>query len=238
MKSTKHTHQHFLIWSFIIGLLLLIIILFVIVSFEVDIRYNKCIITSDALISIMATFIGICSAIMLGAQIYFVHHRLQIEKEFDNRTNEINKKLLELEELNLVVNDALASSHYNANSFLEGILDVIKNVVYMSNNTQNSDDRYTSKIGYAVYSIAKNIKNYQNDILVKRNDSDRIKEIISDWSHYYALIDRTALHDDFVREKFRHLDEIMIYPMKEKGKDFKFTVDEKNMNILYSYAKD
>lgn len=88
-------------------------------------------ISPEALIAIIATFIGVCTALMLGAQIYSVYNKTQAEHEYDEKLNEvttwfktstseyekkledINESIRNIEKLKHSVNDALAGIHYN-----------------------------------------------------------------------------------------------------------------------------
>lgn len=66
--SNKYIHSHSLIWTVLISCFGLIVLLLLFLCMKGHINYAESSISSDALIGIIATFIGVCTALMLGAE--------------------------------------------------------------------------------------------------------------------------------------------------------------------------
>lgn len=165
----------------------------------------------DGYIGAVATMIAICSAIMLSAQIYSVHHKSQEEKEYKKELESIKQWFIstsakhedELHNLNKTsksiymvkyhVNDALAGLHYNESKYLEGIIDVMENIyiVIAIPEVFPTQFEYKSKLGYLCYSIAKNLKRYENDTMIKGLNRESLLRIKDRWNKRFSQIEST-----------------------------------------------
>ena len=121
---------------------------------------------------------------MLGAQIYTVFRSSQSEKELQNKLKEVEDKYdaysrqieiklnevsnikNEIEYIRYHNNDSLAAAHYIMNSKFRGTLNVLDNIHLLLTKKVSFDDN-VNKYKFAIYSIAKNFKEYKSDVYVE-----------------------------------------------------------------------
>ena len=255
--SNKYIHSHSLIWTVLISCFGLIVLLLLFLCMKGHINYAESSISSDALIGIIATFIGVCTALMLGAQIYSVYNRTQIEREYDEKLNEIttwfktstseyerkleavNGSIRNFEKLKHSVNDALAGIHYNEGKLLEGILNVLDNVVILTNNQEPFCEELIGKADFAIYAIAKNLKEYKNDITVKKEDIRGYIHFSNKWKVQYELIDFSSQCGKHIMKRMNNLNTI-VNKLTDNILAFKFKVgmEKDHLAILNEYARD
>lgn len=256
MSKIKN-HSHSLIWVTLIGCLALIILLLLYICTNGHIDYSSGSISADALIGIIATFIGVCTALMLGAQIYSVYSRTQAEREYDQKLDEvtkwfkmsteeyrkkledINESIRNFERLKHSVNDALAGIHYNEKKLLEGVLNVIDNLVILTNNQEQFGEEFKGKADFAIYAIAKNLKEYKDDIIIKKEDLNGYIYFRDKWKDRYALINFTSQCGQHIEKRVKELNRI-INKLSDNINAFKFKVgiEKEDLAILNSFAHD
>lgn len=255
--SNKSIHSHSLIWTFLIGCLALVVLLLLFLCINGHINYTDSSISSAALIGIIATFIGICTALMLGAQIYSVYNRTQTEREYDEKLNEItiwfktstseyekkleavNESIRNFEKLKHSVNDALAGIHYNEGKLLEGVLNVLDNVVILTNNQEPFGEELMGKADFAIYAIAKNLKEYKNDITVKKEDIRGYIHFSNKWKILYESIDFSSQCGKHIVERMSNLN-VIVNKLTDNILAFKFKsgMEKEHLAILNEYAHD
>lgn len=114
--------------------------------------------TIGIVVGVTATFIGVCTTLMLGAQIYTVYRSSQSERElqdkikelegkYDKYKNQIGDKLNEvvsvkneIEYIRYHNNDSLAAAHYIMNSKFRGTLNVLDNIHLLLTKKVSFDD--------------------------------------------------------------------------------------------------
>jgi len=256
MKQQK-THSHHFIWAVLIGCFVLIFLLLLYHCMNGHVNYEESSISSDAFIGIIATFIGVCTAIMLGAQIYSVYNRTQTEREYDMKFNEItewfrisiddykkqlddlNKSIRKFEKLKHSVNDALAGIHYNEGKMLEGALNVLDNVGILTKNQQLFGKELIEKADFAVYAIAKNLKEYENDVIIKKRDTKGFIYFYDKWKELYKSIDFSTQCGKHIVERMEKLNNI-VNKLNDNILAFHFKVgmEENHIVLLNEYAHD
>lgn len=253
----KEKHSHSLLWTVLIGCIALIIVILFLICTKGQIDFNNSCISPDAFISLLTAFIGICAALMLGAQIYSVYNRTQTERDYDNKLNEITnwfkKSTSEYEEklknmdatihnfekLKHSVNDALASFHYNEKQLFKGIINVLNNIVILSNNQDLFGDEILEKADFAIYAISKNLKKYKDDDIMKKEDMKGYIHFSNEWKAKYKLINFSTEGGKHIKERIENLN-VIVNKLTDNIFAFKFKVgiEEKHLAILNEYAKD
>lgn len=231
-KVTKHSHP--IMWV-AIGIAYGIILL---ISFLVATHlkvYKTGEMGLEAFLGIMGTFIAICAAIMVAAQIYAIYNRIQVEKEYDEKLNEVKcwfseikgqydsdltKMFKATEKLNVLkyhINEAMGGVHYSEGKKLEGIVDVMENVyIFTSNETMFLDyfNNSTERISAAPYFIAKNMKEYASDIMVIKGNTQGLKRILNRWNKRYSQLNNDLLTVHLIIEDLIRLNTIFNKVMK------------------------
>lgn len=227
MNNKKHNHA--LIWL-AIGILYCIIILIVIMlTTYVEDQEKLKIFSLEGFLGTIGTFIAICTAIMLGAQIYSIYNRTQSEKEYDEKLDEVTSWFLESSESNTAelakiskatknlsilkyhLNEAMGGVHYNEGKKLEGIIDVMENVYAFTSNEElfiEYFDGYKEKLNAACYFIAKNMKEYASDKMVESPDIKGLIRIQCRWNKRYAQLDKDAQTVKFIQDRIDKLNDI------------------------------
>ena len=253
----KRNHSHSLIWTVLIGCLTLIVLLLLYLCMNGHVNYSESSISSDALMGIIATFIGVCSALMLGAQIYSVYSRTQTEREYNEKLNEItiwfknstsehekqlkslNKSIKNLERLKHSVNDALAGIHYSDNKMLKGILNVLDNIVILTNHQEQFGDKYNEKVDYAIYSIAKNLKRYKDDITIKSQNVSQFIEFYNNWQEEYKAINFSSECGTHIEKQINRLNNIVnAFSRNILNSHFEVGINTEDFRKLNEYAQD
>lgn len=256
MKKASHSHN--LLWSVLIGCIILDVLILLYLCVRGRIYYSPNGISSDALISILATFIGICTAFMLGAQIYSVYNRTQAEREYDDKLNdivkwnkdsssrhdhelqELNKSIKQFEKVKYSVNDALAGIHYNERKYLEGTLNVLLNIKTLTDNKGlfNKKECF-SKLDFSIYVIAKNLKRYENDKDILEKNSKRVLEYKDKWNDIYATISVKTEEGEYIKGKLSKLNEI-VNKLVDDLTAFQFNIQMNTVHIqmLQDMARD
>lgn len=161
--------------------------------------------TIEGLVGIIGAFIGVCTTLMLGAQIYTVFRSSQSEKELQNKLKEVEDKYdaysrqieiklnevsnikNEIEYIRYHNNDSLAAAHYIMNSKFRGTLNVLDNIHLLLTKKVSFDDN-VNKYKFAIYSIAKNFKEYKSDVYVINNDKKHFEEFFIKWNERFVSI--------------------------------------------------
>lgn len=256
MKKASHSHN--LLWSVLIGGIILDVLILLYLCVRGRIYYSPNGISSDALISILATFIGICTAFMLGAQIYSVYNRTQAEREYDDKLNdivkwnkdsssrhdhelqELNKSIKQFEKVKYSVNDALAGIHYNERKYLEGTLNVLLNIKTLTDNKGlfNKKECF-SKLDFSIYVIAKNLKRYENDKDILEKNSKRVLEYKDKWNDIYATISFKTEEGEYIKGKLSKLNKI-VNKLVDDLTAFQFNIQMNTVHIqmLQDMARD
>lgn len=255
-------HSHFWISIGLAACILLCIVVLILIIFNQN--NNGSTLTLDGYIGAMATLIAICTAIMLGAQIYSIYHRSQTEKEYDqkleqitdwfrNSTEEYNRELAKLSKtnntLNMIkyhVNNALGSMHYNEDRKFDGIIDVLENIYILVNNAELfSVDDQIDKLQAACYYIAKNLKQYKKDKLYISKDPKGINRIQERWNKRIRQLDEILVGKplcDTKKQIFENLKKLSsIFNEMLDGLIYEkdaYRMSDEDMNTLKAMAKD
>lgn len=253
----KNHHSHSLIWIILISCFVLNILLLFFLCMNGHINFNEVTISSDSFICIISTFIGICTALMLGAQIYSVYSRTQTERYYDMKLNEVTDWVVEstadyedklkrinysvhnFEKIKLSVNDALAGIHYNERKFLNGIINVLDNIIILTNNQDLFGDEIFEKLDFAIYAISKNLKEYKNDEIIKKADMKGYIHFSKEWKTKFKLIDFSTESGKHIKERIENLNKI-INKLTDNTLAFSFRVgiEREHLSLLNEYAHD
>ncbi len=257
MKAKNHNHA--LIWLAVgvlyCGVLLTIIMM---ITYTED-KGQFELFTLDGFLSVIGTFIAICTAIMLGAQIYSIYNRTQSEKEYDLKLEEvktwfrrssenyaeelakISKATKHLSLLKYHLNEAMGGVHYTEGKKLEGIIDVMENVyTFTSDEDLFMDyfDGYKEKLNAACYFIAKNMKEYFSDKMVCSSDIKGLIRIQGRWNKRYSQLNDEAQTVRFIKERIDTLNDIFNRLIDGLVVNNKFRMSEKDWKTLSDMAKD
>lgn len=218
------------------------------------------VISLESFLGSIGTFIAICSAIMLGAQIYSIYNRTQEEKEYDEKLDEVTSWFLESSEnytaelakiskatknlsvLKYHLNEAMGGVHYNEGKKFEGIIDVMENVYAFTSNEVlfiEYFDGYKEKLNAACYFIAKNMKEYASDKMVVSPDIKGLIRIQCRWNKRYSQLNRAAQTVTFIQERIDKLNDIfnrLIDGLIDNNCKYRMT--DKDWKTLVEMAKD
>lgn len=253
--NRRNSHSHHLIWAVLIGCFVLIVLLLLFICLKGHISYIGGTISLEAIIGIIATFIGVCTAIMLGSQVYSVYNRTQSEREYDRKFIKITnwferyttdstrqmsllkKSINEFEILKHSVNDALAGIHYHDNKMFKGILNVLDNIVILTNNKQLFGGEFESKVDFAVYAIAKNLTEYKMDEIVREHSIKKFIDFYGKWTESYTLIDFSICKEQ-QNIRMREINNI-IHQIYNKVTNSNFTnlITQEQLNLLNRYIR-
>lgn len=201
-------HSHFRLWLAIFFIAIFVVVAIILALFEVHHP-----IPDSTYLGIIGTFVAICTAIMLATQIYSIFSRTQVEKDYDEKLNYIiewfeessKKHEQELEKLSKAtrtlhvlkyhVNDAMGGVHDNENRKIEGVIDVMENIYTITSNEglfkEYFDIEFDAKLCIAIYFIAKNLKRYKSDEVVKRKDGEELGRLRNRWNKRFNQIIET-----------------------------------------------
>lgn len=214
IKDSKSFQCTLLISCFLV---LVFILLFLFISSFVNKESNVA--SIEVIIGVLASFMGVCSAIMLASQIYTLYWRYNWERDYDRKINElegnfnkyideINNKVEEFKIGNLTLkridyhnNDALAASHYNLGKKFEGVLNVLDNMNILLMNKELFENN-EPRLGFAIYSIAKNFKEYKTDTLIKKDNTKGFIEFYNKWNSKYHKIKELLKEEKEIFDKF------------------------------------
>lgn len=253
-------HNHAFIWL-AIGVLYCVFIFVAIMStIYVEDKGQFELFRLDSFLGVIGTFIAICTAIMLGAQIYSIYNRTQSEKEYDQKLDEVTTWFLESSESNqeelskvakatknlsllkYLINEAMGGVHYNEGKKLEGIIDVMENIYTFTcdeNLFANYFDGYKEKLNAACYFIAKNMKEYNSDKMVTTPDIKGLIRIQERWNKRYSHLKKDAETVKFIQERIDTLNDIFNRLIDGLiNNNCKFKMGEKDWNTLCEMAKD
>lgn len=253
--NRRNSHSHHLIWAVLIGCFVLIVLLLLFICLKGHISYIGGTISLEAIIGIIATFIGVCTAIMLGSQVYSVYNRTQSEREYDRKLIRITKwferyiedsthqmdllkkSINEFERLKHSVNDALAGIHYHDKKMFKGILNVLDNIVILTNNKQLFGNEFESKIDFAVYAIAKNLTEYQMDEIVQEHSIKKFMDFYGKWIENYKLINFSICKEQ-LNIRIREIHNIM-NQLNDRFLNSNFTnlITQEQLDLLNSYIR-
>lgn len=258
MNDKKHNHAF--IWL-AIGVLYcaLLMTVIAITIYTEDVGQFR-IFTLDGFLGAIGTFIAICTAIMLGAQIYSIYNRTQSEKEYDQKLDEVTSWFLESSEnnqeelskvakatknlslLKYLINEAMGGVHYNEGKKLEGIIDVMENIYTFTCDEDlfvNYFDGYKEKLNASCYFIAKNMKEYTTDKMVLSPDIKGLIRIQERWNKRYSRLNKEAETVVFIQDRINALNDIFNRLIDGLiGTNCKFKMDKKDWETLCDMAKD
>lgn len=201
----------------------------ILLTIYVEKNENLRILSLEGFLGTIGTFIAICTAIMLGAQVYSIYNKSQSEKEYNDKFEEVKSWFVESSESNkdaldkvlkatknlsllkYLLNEAMGGIHYNEGKKLEGVIDVIENVYMFTSNESlfvANYGGYEEKLNAACYFIAKNMKEYASDKLVKAPDIKGLIRIQGRWNKRYSQLDKNVESVEFIQERIDILNEI------------------------------
>lgn len=253
----KIFHSHSLIWIILIGCFVLDILLLFFLCMNGHINFKDATISPDSFICIISTFIGICTALMLGAQIYSVYSRTQTERYYDIKLNEvtdwlikstadyedklkhINDSVHNFEKIKHSVNDALAGIHYNERKLLKGIINVLDNIIILTNNQDLFGDEVWEKTDFAIYAISKNLKEYKDDEIIKKADMKGYIYFSKEWKTKFKLINFSTESGKHIKERIEKLN-IIINKLTDNilAFNFKVGIEKEHLAFLNENAHD
>lgn len=258
MKITTHKHAH--LWLAIVVAYCTMILVIVMLILYVDDKSKFEIFTLDGYLGAIGTFIAICTAVMLGAQIYSIYNRTQSEKEYDQKLDEITEWFLESSEnikaelhnvskaaknlsiLKYHINEAMGGLHYSEGKKLEGVIDVMENIyTFTCNETLFIDyfGGYREKLDVSCYYIAKNLKEYASDRMVRNFEVERLVRFKERWNKRFYQLDRGKESVQFVNDRLAILNNIINKLVDgllcQHGK---YRMDAGDYNKLCDMAKD
>lgn len=260
MNETKEINQHHThLWLRIAVVACFIVTVVVMLLIYIKDGEDFKVLSLEGYLGAIATMIAICTAIMLGAQIYSIYHKSQEEKEYRRELESIKSwfsatSAKHEEELrNLVktsksiymvkyhVNDALAGLHYAESKYLEGIIDVMENIyiVIAVPEVFPTEFEYTSKLGYACYSIAKNLKRYKDDAMIRDIQRESLLRIKDRWNKRFSQIESTNQRVRFIYNDLCFLNKLLNNMVDcVVNSNNHYALSEKDNTALCRLAKD
>lgn len=227
MKDKRQ--PHFLLWIAIGILYCAVAITIVMIFIYVEDREHLKIFSLEGFLGTMGTFIAICAAIMLGSQIYSVYSRAQSEKEYNEKLDDVTDKFISFYQentselvklkksndtlyiLKYLVNDAMGGVHHSEGRVLEGAIDVMENIYTIVCNEDlfvSYFDDYKETLDAECYFIAKNLKEYTIDKLVKDRNIKGLMRLQRRWQKRYVRLDNTTNSYQHIKDRIEPLDEI------------------------------
>lgn len=153
-------------------------------------------------------------------KIFYVNKAQELDKKLEEQRKSINDTVI----MKYYLNDAMGSMHYNDGRMIEGVLDVIENIYLIVTNRElfekHFGNEYSDKLGVATYFIAKNLKMYKQDQIVKDSNKERLikrlENINNRWTkRFYGITDKfqvigenKTMHS-FVFDRLKKLDGIL-----------------------------
>ncbi len=160
-------------------------------------------------------------------RIYYLNKVQELDKKLEEQRKSINDTVI----MKYCLNDAMGSMHYNDGRMIEGALDVIENIFLIVTNKELFEkyfgNDYSDKLGIATYFIAKNLKMYKIDQIVKESNKDRLikrLENINDrWTKRYNVISENTFLPSFVIIRLKKLNGILnrlVVGVRESGENY------------------